>query len=413
MLDIKNDFPIFKKNPDLVYLDSAATSQKPQVVIDAVADFYTNKNANIHRGIYKLAEDATHAYEHAREVVAQFIHADSAKEIIFTANTNQAINAVSYGCARKFLKKGDIIILTEMEHHANIVPWIRLKEEIGVELVYLPITVDYRLDYKSILDVENGFKPFLKDPSKIKLLTLTHASNVLGTINPIKDIVSFFKQINRDLKILVDAAQSVPHFPINVQQLDIDFLTFSSHKIMGPSGVGVLWGKEALLEEIEPLFVGSNMIHFVRKDKATWAEIPDKFEVGTGNLEGVVGLSAAIGYIQKIEYENIIQHETELTKYVLERLQTFAWIKLYGSQTPENRLGIFSFGIEGVHPHDIAQIVDRLHIGIRSGHHCAQPLMSVLKVPATARVSLHIYNTKEDIDKLFEGIELVKKTLRI
>ncbi|HSW96397.1 MAG TPA: cysteine desulfurase [Candidatus Saccharimonadales bacterium] len=401
---IRQGFPIFNNNPALVYLDSAATSQKPQAVIDAVNDFYIHKNANIHRGIYQLADKATNAYEQARVTVKDFIKAKSEREIIFTGNTNQSINLVAYGWAKKFLKSGDIIILSEMEHHANLVPWLRLQAEIGVELFFLPIDKDYRLNYKKILDV---------DVKKIKLIALTYASNVLGTINPIEEIVIFLKKNKIDAKILIDAAQSIPHFPIDVQRLNVDFLAFSSHKMLGPSGVGVLWTRQELLQQMDPLFVGSHMIKKVTKETFTYADLPDTFEVGTGNLEGVVGLATAILYIENIGFENIITHEKEIIKYALERFKTVPYMKIYGSQNAENRLAIFSFGIKDAHPHDIAQIMDRLHICIRSGNHCTQPLMSVLGVPATARASFYLYNTKEDVDKLIEGIALVKKTLKI
>jgi cysteine desulfurase/selenocysteine lyase len=293
-----------------------------------------------------------------------------------------------------------------MEHHANIVPWLRLKEKKGVELIFLPINKEYRLDYKTILGNE-------KNREKIKLIALTHASNVLGAINPLEEIISFIHQQKIETKILIDAAQSVPHLPINVQKLDIDFLAFSSHKMLGPSGVGVLWAKEELLQEMDPLFVGSNMIATVTKEKATWTDLPDKFEVGTANLEGVAGLASAISYLQKIGLENIIAHEQELTKYALGKLSEIPYLKIYGPSTAENRLGIFSFGIPGIHPHDISQILDSQNIAIRSGHHCAQITMQALCVPTTARASLYLYNTKEDIDKLAEGIEKVKKVLKI
>ncbi len=411
LLNLKSDFPIFSTYPDLVYLDSAATSQKPQTVVNAVTDFYTTKNANIHRGIYQLAEIATTTYENTRNEVAKFIHAGTNKEIIFTGNTNQAINLVAYGWARKFLRSGDIIVLSEMEHHANIVPWLRLKKEKGIKIYFLPINKDYRLDYLSLRDHEVAKQSLSIE--KIKLIALTHASNVLGTINPLEEIIPYFRQLAPAAKILIDAAQSIPHLPIDVQTLGIDFLAFSPHKMLGPSGVGVLWAKEELLEKMDPLFVGSNMISVVTKEKATWAPLPDKFEVGTANLEGVAGLASAISYLNKTGYENIIAHEQELIEYGLEKLRQIPGLKLFGPLSPENRLGIFSFALAGAHPHDIAQILNSQNIAIRSGHHCAQITMQVLCVPAAARASLYLYNTKEDIDKLVEGIKVVKKTLRI
>ncbi len=410
--NLKKDFPIFATYPDLVYLDSASTSQKPAQVIKAVNDFYTKKNANIHRGIYKLAEIATEAYENTRIQVAKFIGAGSKNEIIFTGNTNQAINLVACGWARKFLRKGDIIVLSEMEHHANIVPWLRLKEEKEIELIFLPINKEHRLDYLLSRGSASWRRRGNLETERVKLVALTHASNVLGTINPLDKIIPYFKK-HTPAKILIDAAQSIPHLPIDVRTLGIDFLAFSSHKMLGPSGVGVLWAKENLLEAMDPLFVGSHMISKVTKEKALYATLPDKFEAGTGNLEGVAALSSAISYLQKIGLEKIALYENALTKYALERLREITYLKLYCPATNESRLGIFSFGIEGVHPHDIAQILDSQNIAIRSGHHCAELTMNALRVPATARASLYLYNTKEDVDKLIEGIKVVKQTLKI
>jgi cysteine desulfurase/selenocysteine lyase len=393
----KNDFPIFKTHPELVYLDSASTSQKPQVVIDAVTKFYTTKNANIHRGIYKLAEEATEVYEHTRDLVAKFINAYARNEIVFTGNTNQSINLFAEGWGRKFLKKGDVVVLTEMEHHANIVPWLRLKDEIGIELVYLPVNDQGRieLNYSS---------------NKIKLVSLTHISNVLGTINPVEDIIAYFKKLNPDIKVLIDAAQSIAHLPIDVRKLDCDAIAFSSHKMLGPAGVGVLWAKESLLEEMDPYIVGSHMIKKVTKEKAVYADLPDKFEAGTGNLEGVTGLGAAIKYLDLVGFTAIMEYDKQLVEYGLHKLQSIPYLKLFGPQTSVDRVGIFSFAIADVHPHDIAQILDSNQIAIRSGHHCCEVLMDVLQVPATARASFYLYNTKDDVDTLVEGIEKVKKT---
>jgi cysteine desulfurase/selenocysteine lyase len=346
-----------------------------------------------------LAEEATESYESTRDLVAQFIGANSRNEVIFTGNTNQSINLVAEGWGRKFLKRGDIVVLTEMEHHANIVPWLRLKDEIGIELVFLPIDEDGRL----IISV----------PANVKLLAITHVSNVLGTVIPIEDIITQFKKQNPEVKVLIDAAQSVAHLPIDVQKLNCDFLAFSAHKMLGPAGVGVLWAKEALLKEINPLFVGSHMIKRVTKEQATFADLPDRFEVGTGNLEGVAGLGAAIRYIQHIGMDTIQKHDAELTEYALKKLQSLPYLKLHGSKTAENRIGIFSFEIAGVHPHDVAQILDSKGIAIRSGHHCCQVLMQRLNVPATARASLYLYNTKEDVDKLVEGLDVVRKIFQI
>jgi cysteine desulfurase/selenocysteine lyase len=401
---MKKDFPLFKNYPDLVYLDSAATSQKPQVVIDAISDFYANYNANIHRGMYDLSQKATEMFEDIRKKVADFINAENASEIIFTSGTTGSINLAAFGWVKKFLKKGDVIVLSEMEHHSNIVPWLRLRDEIGIELVYLPLTEDFRLHYKNISGV---------DIKKIKLLSITHASNVLGTVNPLEEIISFFKKINPEIRVLIDAAQSIPHMPLNVQKLDCDFLAFSSHKMLGPSGVGVLYAKKELLDSMDPFIFGSIMIRQVTKEKVTWADAPDKFEAGTQNIEGVRGLGAAIDYVQKVGFESMQEHEQELIKYTLEKFAEQENVALFGPRDRENRLGVFSFLIGNVHSHDISEILNRSHIAVRAGHHCAQPLMNVLGVAGTVRASVYIYNTKEDIDKLFEGIEEVKKVFKM
>lgn len=425
MRDVKKDFPIFKNHPELVYLDSSATSQKPQVVIDAVKNFYEKNNSNTHRGIYDLSQKATDLFENTRKKVAAFIGASSEQEIIFTSSTTEAINLAAYGWARKFLKTGDIIVLSEMEHHSNFVPWLRLRDEIGIELIFLPVMDDGRLDYSSSSfwqatlearpeSVRDAGQVSMTDIFKrVKLIALTHISNVLGTINPIADIVSYFKQNGSDAKLLIDAAQSIPHLPIDVQKLDCDFLAFSSHKMLGPSGVGVLFAKKEILEIMDPLLVGSHMIKKVTKEKATWADLPDKFEPGTRNIEGVIGLGAAIDYLQKIGMKEIAIYEKELTGYAIEMFKKQTKVKLFGPQTFENRIGVFSFVIEDIHPHDVAEILNRDNIAVRSGHHCAQVLMECLEVSGTARASFYIYNTKEDIDKLFEGIELVKKTFKV
>jgi cysteine desulfurase / selenocysteine lyase len=420
---MRNDFPIFRHYPDLVYLDSASTSQKPQAVIDAVSGFYQTKNANIHRGIYNLSQEATEVYENTRITVSKFIGAKDQSEIIFTDGTTEAINLVAFGWARKFLKKGDIIVLSEMEHHSNVVAWLRLKEEIGIELFFLPITTDYRLGYMSLREVlqrrttrqsHEGIASLpLAMTNRIKLVSLTHASNVLGTVNPVEEIVSYFKKLNPAIKICIDAAQSVPHLPVNVSKLDCDFLAFSSHKMLGPSGVGVLYARKGLLDAMDPFVFGSIMIRSVTKEKATWADVPEKFEPGTRNLEGVAGLSAAIDYLQNIGFEKIKEVDNRLVHYTLEKFAREKNVTLFGPKTPEDRLGVFSFTVGNVHPHDVSEILNRLHIAVRAGHHCAQPLMGVLGVSGTVRASIYLYNTKADIDRLFEGIEKVKKVFKM
>ncbi|KKR29745.1 MAG: Cysteine desulfurase [Candidatus Woesebacteria bacterium GW2011_GWA1_39_8] len=402
----KKDFPIFVTYPKLVYLDSASTSQKPRAVIDAVTDFYTKYNSNVDRGIYDLSEKATAVFENSRAKVAKFIGAPHPEEIIFTANASEALNLVAYGYAKKFLKKGDTVVTTEMEHHSNFVPWLRLKDEIDINLVFLPINNNYDLDYEKTLTFEIS-------KNKIKIVCLTHASNVLGTVNPVAKIVKFLKKNDIAAKVLVDGAQAVPHLPVDVQKLGCDFYVFSSHKMLGPSGVGVLWAKKELLKHMDPLMVGSHMIATVSKKKATWAEIPAIFETGTGRLEAVAGLGAAIDYLTKLGMKNIETYEKTLTNYALQKLTKIAGVKIFGKTTPKDRLGVLSFAIGNVHPHDVGEILNRHHIAIRAGQHCAQPLMQVLGVNGTARASLYIYNTKADIDKLAEGIMEVKRIFNI
>jgi cysteine desulfurase/selenocysteine lyase len=399
---INKDFPIFTNNPGLIYLDSAATSQKPQSVIDTVSEFYEKYNSNIHRGIYDLSQKATDIIEISRAKVAEFIGARQKEEIVFTGNASESINLVALGYFKKFLQKGDVIVTTEMEHHSNMLPWLMLKKSLGIKLFFLPITKNYELDYEKILSLG-------VPKNKIKLVALTHASNVLGTINPISRITKFLKGKDIKAKILVDGAQSAPHLPINVRKLGCDFFAFSSHKMLGPSGLGVLWARREILDKMEPLFVGGNMIETVTKKKATWAQSPDKFEPGTGRLESIAGLSAAIDYLNKLGMKNIENYEKELTKYALKKLTEIKDVKIFGKLSTKDRLGVFSFAINGVHPHDVGDILNRKKICIRTGHLCAQPLMKVLGVFGTSRASIYIYNTKADINMLVKGIMDVKK----
>lgn len=403
--NVKKDFPIFANYPDLVYLDSAATSQKPTLVLNAVSDFYTKSNSNIHRGIYDLSVKATQIFEESRLKVSKFIGASNPKEIIFTGNASEAINLVAIGFAKKFLKSGDIVVTSETEHHSNFVPWLRLKNEIGIKLCFLPMTEDYELDYKKI----QTFKPL----SKIKLVALSHVSNVLGMVNPVLEITAFLKKNKIKAKVLIDGAQATPHIPVNLKRLGCDFYAFSSHKMLGPSGVGVLWAREEILEEMEPVFVGSNMISTVSSKKAIWADLPQKFEVGTQRLEAVVGLGAAVDYLSRLGMKNVQSYEKKLAEYTLGRLEGIKGLKLFGKTKPEGRLGVFSFAVGNIHPHDIGEILNRGNICIRTGHHCAQPLMKLLGVYGTSRASLYIYNDKKDIDRFVEGIMEVKKIFKI
>lgn len=404
-LSYKSDFPIFSHHPDLVYLDNAATTQKPARVIRAVTDFYEKSYSNVHRGIYDLSQQATLQYENSRQKVADLIGANSHKEIIFTGNASEAINLAAIGYAKKRLKPGDIVLVSSMEHHSNFVPWLRLSQEVGVELVTIPLTPDFQLDY---------LKPSLVSGriQKIKFVALSQASNVLGTINPVAKIISHFKSAGIKAKYLVDAAQSVPHIPIDVTKLDCDFLAFSSHKMLGPSGVGVLWARQQYLAEMDPVFSGSHMISRVTAKSYAWGLAPDKFEVGTGRLEAVVGLGAAVDYLQEVGLKNVLDHESQLSAYTLKAFAGLKDVKLYGSQDIFNRLGVFSFNLSGIHPHDVAEILNRSHICVRAGHHCAQPLLDTLGITSTVRASLYLYNTKSDIDQLVDGLHQVCKILK-
>lgn len=405
-MSYKKDFPIFKNNKNLIYLDSAATSQKPQAVINAVNNFYIKFNSNVHRGLYDLSQKAESLYEGTRLKTAKFIGGQDFSEIIFTGNTTESINLVAFGYFGKILKKGDIVVISEMEHHSNIVPWLKLKDLLGIKLIYIPITKDYQLDLKSFLKEKIDFK-------KIKLISLTHASNVLGTVNSLETIIPILKKKCANALVLIDAAQSIPHFPINVKTLRCDFLAFSSHKMFGPSGVGVLFAKKKLHDTMNPLFYGGHMISEVSKQKASFLNSPMKFEAGTGKLEGVVGLGAAIDYINHLGIKNIQKYETTLTKYAISQLSKIKGVQIYGATLLKNRLPVFTFNIQGVHAHDVSEILNRKNISVRAGHHCCQVLMTTLNTPATVRASLSIYNTPEDIDKLIEGIKEVKRIFKI
>lgn len=393
----KTDFPIFEHHPKLVYLDSTASSQKPQTVIDAERKFYEESYANVHRGIYALSMKATGLYEVAREKVSTFIHAKSTKEIIFVRGTTEGINLVA-GTFGQTLQSGDVILLSEMEHHANIVPWQKLRDDRGVTMRWISVTENGQLDLSSIDEL-------LKD---VKLVAVTQMSNVLGTVNDVKFLAQ--KAHAAGAKILVDGAQSVPHMPVDVQDLGCDFLVFSGHKMLGPTGIGVLYGKQELLEQMEPYQRGGDMILEVTKETATWNELPYKFEAGTPNIAGAIGLGAAVDYLTKIGMDNIWAHDQELAKYGIEQLSQLEGVKILGGDAESPRGAIFAFDISGIHPHDIASIFDEQNIAIRAGHHCAMPLHQKLGLVASARASLYMYNTQEDIDALVIGIKKVQET---
>ncbi len=403
--ELRNDFPIFKKKingKDLVYLDNASTTQKPYSVINSITDFYSNYNSNIHRAVYQLAEEATELYEQSRKKIANFINVRP-EEIIFTRNTTESINLIAHSWARSNLKKDDVIAITEIEHHSNIVPWQILCQEIGTRLDYVGI------DESGFLDVEYLIE--LISSRKIKLVSISHMSNVLGTIVPIERIIKTAHQY--DIPVIVDGAQSVPHMPVDAKNLDCDFLVFSAHKMLGPTGVGVLYAKKELLEKMKPFMGGGDMIKEVFKFHTNYNEVPYKFEAGTPNIADVVGFGAAVDYLEKIGMENIRKHEIYLTEYALESMQSLKYITIYGPMDSKFRGGVISFNIADIHPHDLATIMNDHGIAIRSGHHCAQVLMQRLDVPATSRASFYIYNTKEEIDKFVNAIKEAGRIFKI
>ena len=403
--ELRNDFPIFRKKingKELVYLDNASTTQKPNSVIESITDFYTNYNSNIHRAVYQLAEEATALYEQSREKIANFINV-SPEEIIFTRNTTESINLIAHSWARTNLKKDDGIAISELEHHSNIVPWQILSQEIGTRLEYVGIDDNGFLDLEYLVDLISS--------KKVKLVSLSHMSNVLGTIVPIERIIKIAHENN--IPVLVDGAQSVPHMPVDVKKMDCDFLVFSAHKMLGPTGVGVLYAKKEFLEKMRPFMGGGDMIKEVFKFHTNYNEVPYKFEAGTPNIADVVGFGAAIDYLEKIGMENVRKHEIELTEYALKSILSMKYVTVYGPRDPNYRGGVISFNIADIHPHDLATIMNDHGIAIRSGHHCAQVLMQRLDVPATSRASFYIYNTKEEIDKFVNAIKEAGRIFKI
>jgi len=392
------DFPILMEKVhgnDLIYFDNAATTQKPVQVIEAIDKYYRGTNANVHRAIHMLGEKATSGFEEARKKAAYFINAKSEKQIVFTRGTTESINLVANSWGRKFLEPGDEIILTEMEHHSNLIPWQLIAHQVGAKLIFIPFKEDGTLDfpvYEQILS------------NKTKLVAVTHMSNVFGTINPIKKIIRMAH--DRGVPVLLDAAQSVPHLPIDVQHLDCDFLAFSSHKMLGPTGIGVLYAKVRLLENMDPYQGGGEMISSVWLENATWNEIPHKFEAGTPNIAGAFGLHAAMDYLETIGMENITLYEQEITTYAIDRLMEIEGMKIFGS-APE-RGGNISFNLGNIHPHDLAHYLDQQGIAVRAGHHCAQTLMRKLNIAATTRASFYFYNTFEEVDYFVDQLKNAK-----
>lgn len=398
----REDFPIFKRkinNRPLAFLDSASTSQKPQQVIDAIKDYYEQHNANPHRSIYTLCDEATQIYEKAREKVAKFINAKSDKEIIFVRNTNEAMNILAYSYAMENLKEGDEILLTIMEHHANIVPWQMLQKR-GVKLKFVDINDDGTLNLNQLNEMIT---------KNTKIVSVTHKSNVLGTVNNVKEIGRIAH--DNESIFIVDGAQAVPNMPVDVKDLDCDFLAFSGHKMLGPMNIGVLYGKSDILEKMEPFMRGSDMIKEVQLTETVWNDLPWKFEAGTPNVEGAVGLSAAIDYLSKVGLSEIQKHEEELSVYAMEKLNEIKGFKPVFNGTLKN--GVISFNMVGAHSHDVAYILDEFAVAIRSGHMCCQPLMRRLGMQSIARASFYLYNTKEEIDTLAEGLEKVNQVFKV
>jgi cysteine desulfurase / selenocysteine lyase len=395
---IKADFPVLNQPPSvgrkpLVYLDSAASSQKPQSVIDAVGRFYEESNANIHRGVYQLSERATALYEQARHIVAGFINATDPNECIFVRNTTEAINLVAQSWGRANLKPGDLILVTEMEHHSNLVPWQLIAEQTGARIKAIPMTEDYALDLDAYRTLLAG---------QPKLVAVTHISNSLGTINDVTAITRDAHTVGAT--VVIDAAQSAPHLPIDVQAIDCDFLAFSGHKMLGPLGSGVLYGKLALLEAMPPYMGGGGMIRKVQIERSTYADVPARFEAGTPAVADAVGLGAAVEYLQRVGPAQIQGHEKELASYAIAQLRQIGGLTIYSPSDPAQHSGVVSFSVDGIHPHDVAALLDEDSVAVRAGHHCNQPLMDRLGVVATTRASFYLYNTRDDVDRLTEAL---------
>ena len=398
--NILNDFPILK-NRDIYYLDSAATSQKPKQVIDAITNFYLKQNANIHRGAYTLSIEATEAYDESRKKVQKFINAENKEQIIFTKNATESINLVAYSYALNSLKKDDEIVISIMEHHSNLVPWQYVANKTGATLKYMYINKDFELDKEEIDS---------KITDKTKIVAVTYVSNVTGTVNDVKYISKVAHKCGA--KILIDASQAVAHFRVDVSKINPDFLVFSSHKMMGPLGIGVLYAKKDVLNEMSPFLMGGDMIEYVYEDKTIYGPLPNKFEAGTQNIEGAIGLGASIDYIEKLGYDYIEKKDKELTSYALDKLKKLDYIDIYIPKNLDKHVGVISFNIKGVHPHDTASILDSFGVCIRSGNHCAQPLLRYIGIDSTCRASIYIYNKKEDIDRLVLGIEKAYDTFK-
>ena len=388
---IKKDFPILKNN--ITYLDSAATTQKPESVLRALQKFYEENNANPHRGAYKLSINATRVYDEAREKVAHFINAENSNQIVFTRNATEALNLIAYSYGLNKIKKDDEILLSIMEHHSNLVPWQYVAKKTGAKLNYMYTNAEGKLTDE---EIENKIK------KGVKIVGITHVSNVLGTVNDVEKIIKKAHEVGAI--VVLDASQSVPHMKVDVQKLNADFLAFSGHKMLSPLGIGVLYGKKELLEDMTPFLYGGDMIEYVYEQDTTFAEVPTKFEAGTQNVEGAVGLSAAIDYLNNIGMDKVESIEEELMKYAISELSKLDFITIYGPKDIKSKASVISFNVNGIHPHDVASVLDSCDVCIRSGNHCAQPLLRYMGIDSTCRASFYIYNTKEDVDKLIEAL---------
>ena len=386
--EIKKDFPLLE-NRDIAYLDSGATTQKPKEVIEAIKKYYENSNANPHRGAYSLSIEATEQYENTRTKIAEFINARHREEIIFSKNATESLNLIAYSYGMDNLKKDDEVVISIMEHHSNLVPWQKVTKATGSKLNYMYINENYEISDEEIES---------KITDKTKIVGITHVSNVLGTINNVKKIIKYAHK--KGAIVIVDASQSIPHMKIDVQDLDADFLVFSGHKMLAPLGIGVLYGKREILNNMTPFLMGGDMIEYVYEQETTFAPLPNKFEAGTQNVEGVIGLGAAIDYIQKIGYDKIQEKENEIISYARQELAKLDYLTLYLTPNAQNHSSVISFNIKGVHPHDVASILDSENVCVRSGNHCAQPLMRFLGIDSTCRASFYFYNSKEDVDRL-------------
>ena len=391
-MNYKKDFPLIE-NKDITYLDSGATTQKPIQVIEAVENFYKNYNANPHRGAYSLSMDATEIYENTRTKIAKFINARYREEIIFSKNATESLNLIAYSYGLDNLKNNDEIVLSIMEHHSNLVPWQNVAKKTGAKLNYMYINDEFELSDE---EIEN------KITDKTKVVGITHVSNVLGTVNNIEKIIKYAHK--KGAVVIVDASQSIPHMKIDVQKLDADFLVFSGHKMLAPLGIGVLYGKKEILNDMNPFLMGGDMIEYVHEQTTTYAPLPNKFEAGTQNVEGVIGLGTAIDYIENIGYDKIQEIEAEVVNYAKQELSKLDYIKLYITPNEKNHSSVISFNIKGVHPHDVASILDNYGVCVRSGNHCAQPLLRYIGIDSTCRASFYFYNTKEDVDKLVDAL---------